>query len=369
MYYHYPSIGGSAYALWKHLIRRKTSLRYIQIYRWKRINEGFAVNQLFTYVCMYGDLSSAIFLLHRSSYYQKKNEDLGIACNRGHFHIAKWLFYSKDYDPRAFDDLAMHMAILGGHLRIAKWLYSLYCDVPNHISKLYNCRRSFICASGDGHLRMIKWLYKIGYSPTYDDNAAIRMACDRGQLKVVKWLYKIGCDPTAKNNAAISWASEKGHLHVVKWLCKIGCDPAANNNNAINSAARSGQLHVVKWLRTQLCSSPDSTSGRVWLFPKTPDLTVFLWSSWSGQLHIMQWCYKIGVDPTFDNNHAIGLASEEGHKHIVKWLYSVGADPTVALREAKKRNNDDMIRFIYDMIQTDWVARIRCWFVRGHPIV
>jgi ankyrin repeat protein len=97
----------------------------------------------------------------------------------------------------------------------------------------------------------------------------------------------------------------------------------------------------------------------------------------NGHLSIAKYLYTIGVDPTYDHNRAIILASSNGHLDVIKYLCTVGANPFVAqnypLMSASENGHLHVVQYLCSIgadPRAFFDSAIRWASVNGHlPVV
>jgi ankyrin repeat protein len=91
----------------------------------------------------------------------------------------------------------------------------------------------------------------LGISVHYDDDYALRYACEHRNLDIIKYLLQIGANIHANNmwvTTPLQSASRYGHLDVIKYLVEVGGANIHDDNDfALDIASLNGHLDVVKY--------------------------------------------------------------------------------------------------------------------------
>jgi hypothetical protein len=172
------------------------------------------------------------------------------------------------------------------------------------------CPLSKACRTGD--IRTVRELLTSGEANArVNDDEPLRMAARSGHFDIVELLLThTSTFPGTRNNEALRIAVRRGHVEVVDLLLdEIGCDASVNDNELIRMAVRNGQPEIVQLLLE-----------------------------------------KFEVDPTANDNEAIRTVVRDGNQEILRLLLgSEKCDPNVALLEACKCGNDDVVKFLLDL--------------------
>jgi ankyrin repeat protein len=178
----------------------------------------------FIQLCRIGNLDNIIHFYENNSNINISSDNelaFRVACENGHFEIAKWLLsISPNIDIHTKDSYAFCYSCESGYLEIAKWLFSLN---PNISLYDYECSFCYSCESGQ--FEVVKWLFSINPNLNISNyrEYAFRYACKNGHLEVVKWLLSIKPDIniSIKDNYAFCYACENDHLELAKWFTQL----------------------------------------------------------------------------------------------------------------------------------------------------
>lgn len=258
--------------------------------------------------------------LHRKGDYL-----FSLACERGHFLIAKWLstIDDKKINYEAVDK-SFRSACLNNSLEYAKWLYSFdpkpyeiikpepslfdIVDFTTYFPRIDGSRSEYNslfaqCCEGDylesgnehkrlnDNLELLKWLYSLGKVDIHsEDEDALRSACQRGRLDVMKWLYSLDGKINIRVDRDIIFfdACTTNNLELAKWIYSL--------DNTIN-------VHTVHEIN---CMND-------WLFKAC--------CQW-GHLKTAGWLYSFGGDFHIheNNNELLRMCINYGHTDAIEFV-------------------------------------------------
>lgn len=174
----------------------------------------------FTCAVREGELSSMMYIIEQAKddfqkhnmIVQNDNENICVACTRGHLNIVKYLV-SKGLDITTRYNICLTNACANGHLEVVKYLLTQVNDL--HLF----ADRAIIQACRNGHLNIVKFLMSLG---SRDCGKAVFVAATNGQFEVFKYLTSISEDARVeirkKSNNIIAVASARGHTKVVNYI-------------------------------------------------------------------------------------------------------------------------------------------------------
>ena len=236
------------------------------------------------------------------------------------------------------------------------------------VNPAFNDNQAIKFASDHGYDEIVEILLtnpKVG--PHAQDNYSIRYASGNGHDKVVALLLKDPrVDPTVQNNNALKCAARNGHTEVVKLLLQDSrVDPNSAQNNPLKLAAENNQINMVMLLLSDPRVVPDDFIFR-WAIDKghsnvvskileslSPEINAALVTSlYKGYTEIVKLLLADErVDPTWNDNKAIRVASKKGYTEIVKRLLSDSrvnpeAFDNEAIKSAYKNNHIEVIKLL-----------------------
>jgi ankyrin repeat protein len=103
-------------------------------------------------------------------------------------------------------------------------------------------------ASMQSDLLTIESLVSKGADIHYQDDMALRNACDAGNLEIVKYFVEQGANIHAANDDALCGACGYGHLDIVVFLIEKGANIDSADGVPLMWAISHGHIDVVKYL-------------------------------------------------------------------------------------------------------------------------
>lgn len=321
---------------------------------------------------------------------------------------AFWKHWGEHQDPRQYENHLIHAAKTGNLTQMTRLIISGvdptidnniatrracfygHAVIVRHLLKHYNAEEllpidgttvafngpgtvpAFIEACNNGCTEVVRLLLSVQCSdgtplidPAADNNRAIRVACQNNydNTGVMRLLLEDGrVDPADVDNAALKCACGCGHIEEVRLLLSLKnpdgtqvVDPTAGENQALHNACRTGAIEAVRLLLS--LRSPD---GNLLVNPNVYNHSNTYFNHYTaihgacegGDENIVRLLLADErVDPTVANNRAIRWACGDGHAEIVRLLLADGrADPDAGLREARRKNNTDLIELIEEHI-------------------
>ena len=231
-------------------LRRRLTLKYPEIEKYKRENEGW--KQFFLRAIYYiGKMKEKHEYVYTSGDFKEQYELLTKfpgslllkeAAEKGILSLVKHAI-QRGANIHAFDDVAVRAASTRGHLEVVKYLVEQGANIHE-----YN-NQAFRHAAQYGHLNVVKYLVEQGIDIHVEQDYAFEWAAYNGHLDVVKYLVEHGVDVQENDNFAIKFASKNGHLGVVKYLVERGANPRTEHDLPLRWAIVNNQTEVVKYLR------------------------------------------------------------------------------------------------------------------------
>ncbi|KAJ3288845.1 hypothetical protein HK104_007925 [Borealophlyctis nickersoniae] len=108
--------------------------------------------------------------------------------------------------------------------------------------------QALVQLSRDGRENEIKILLDASADIHYDDDAAVRSACQSGHKRIVQLLVENGANIHAMHDSALRQAALKDKVDVVQWLLENGANVHANDDAALQDAAFAHNVKVVALL-------------------------------------------------------------------------------------------------------------------------
>lgn len=188
---------------------------------------------------------------------QKLTDYFTNICKFGRVDLAISLIQNKIFDPSSYNNVALVNACQYGHLIIVELLLKdsrviTEMNKPGKyiIGNLINICLVNTCAHG--HLDVLNRLLQFKESdPSYKDNTALIIACEKGYYYIVKRLME---DERVNSNLNLHYspleaACIKGNLQIVDLLLSYDqVDPSFNKNMAIRNAFEINDMRIVKRL-------------------------------------------------------------------------------------------------------------------------
>jgi hypothetical protein len=156
-------------------------------------------------------------------------------------------------------------------------------------------------------------LVRLGFDPSFDESAALRVACgSKWQGLVPLIISDRDVNPAAKNNEAFINLATRGNLRGVQLLLDDKrVDPAARGEMALKTASQNGHAEVV------LCLLKDSRIGA----KKELLLDALFNALKCGHFHVARLLLlDPRVDPTFNDNHVLEKLCVDGCAEAVRFL-------------------------------------------------
>lgn len=152
----------------------------------------------------------------------------------------------------------------------------------------------------------------------YKDNKEI--------LRIFRFLFKL---PNRKSMETMILASIEGFLPVIKALYNIGMEPTLG---MIEYASKYGHLSIVEYLYDKVMISNSSE------YTNSMDLACEY-----GRVNIVNFFHSKGIIPS----EGIKYACRYGHIEVIKVFQYIKKNMNIALEEASKYNNTDIVNFVY----------------------
>jgi hypothetical protein len=175
-----------------------------------------------------------------------KNEAIRRACHFNSVDIVDRLLQELCVDPSDDHNYAIRTACKNGYDAIVDRLLQDSRVFPQY---------GFMLACGSGRISIVDRLLqesKNRLDPSYENNEAIRLACNYGlNIDIIDLLLQDpSVDPSAINNYAIRMACKNGHTAVVERLIKDWrVDPSFNINEPLRIAIRCQRHDIASILR------------------------------------------------------------------------------------------------------------------------
>ncbi|KAJ3269077.1 hypothetical protein HDV01_001885 [Terramyces sp. JEL0728] len=226
-------------------------------------------------------------------------------------------------------------------------------------------------ACQEGSFDLVELLISYGVDPSVNDSECLVAACRYGYDKIVQLLLTDPrINPSGKSNQALVWACKNGNTKIVCGLLhnyKLNATMELKNECFLSAAIRghdeivgllmddggidphiqsSGLLHAAKWGHLSVIELLiDIYRVNLMHFG---DLA-FTAACANGYFMVVEYMLKInGIDPNFDNNRPLCLATENGHLKVVEVLANdnrVGITQS-AIRSAKKCRHLDIYKIL-----------------------
>jgi hypothetical protein len=135
---------------------------YYQLYS----TTGISFNSVFCFVCYYGHLEVAQWLLLVCPTINISSDNyiaFKMACTKGHLHVAQWLLQvskekGQDINISSSNEYAFRLACFNGHLHVAQWLFKVSQERGECIDILADNDFAFRMACKNGHSEVKQWL-------------------------------------------------------------------------------------------------------------------------------------------------------------------------------------------------------------------
>ena len=265
------------------------------------------------------------------------NTPLHIACNKGHFEIAR-LLTEKGCDinlKNKQDNTPIKVAYIKGHLRLVLFL-----------------------------MNQKQWDPDTNPLIGTETPTPLHLACQCGYVDMVI-SYSDKCDLNSQinddQNTPLHLACQEGHFEIARLLAEKGCDINLKNkqdNTPIKVAYIKGHLRLVLFLMNQKQWAPDTNPLRR---TKTP--TPLHLACQCGYVDmVISYSDKCDLNNqiTDDQNTPLHLACQEGHLESVQYLLKKGCDINLKNKQcnspmhvAYRNNHLDIVNVLISCEQCD----------------
>lgn len=187
-------------------------------------NDRYEKESIFHYLCRYNyiDLLKYLFYIDPNININSKDEEaLCLACQEGHFELAKLLYSKGEIDTSINNNWCFKIALGKGYFNIVKWLYSII-EMDIHLNNDYFFR--FCCYTG--YLEIAKWIYSLGeIDINMLNNEPLQLACYYNNIDIAKWIYSFNnIDITFNNNIIFYTVCNYNLVNIAIWIASLKPD-------------------------------------------------------------------------------------------------------------------------------------------------
>lgn len=336
------------------------------------------MDNVFFVACQVGNLNVIKYLVSKGAniHAEYKGEDgkmykgfpLIICAEEGHLDVIKY-FDTLGIDIHSNDEKAFKSACEYKQLDVIHYLVKRGVDIHTNGPNRSSLKEfGFLCSLPD-HVKMAKYFVSQGADIHFNNEFALKNACEVGKLEMVRFLVSQGANIHCYemiNNARIEEfplivACEKGHLNVVQFLVegcpsvgiKTSADITIMKNAPLGIACEHGNVQVAKYLISKGANPKDRPQILEFACEKghlecvkylvsqgadihANDSVCFLLACKGGQLNVVQFLVEgclnfevkgVGkcrlskpIDPHVHNDLGFNIACKMGHKSVAKYL-------------------------------------------------
>jgi hypothetical protein len=267
----------------------------------------------------------------------------GIAADKGHLHILKWLWenegqgvenfkqiFSPVSDPFALGYNFKKIAE-GGHIEVLKFLFQN--GVP------IKWRKVGEYAASQGKWRVVRWVVEEEREALEEYPEVYQEAARRGDLEIIKWLRE---EKYKWDWRLYAGAGTAGRVDLMQWAKEEGCkwDDRATSEIFSKTEEQKNTLGVLQWIHEQGYQiRPEDVvmGGRVevleWLL-ELEGASAMLGvgarcfgdiAAGAGNLPLLTWLKNLGV--LLSSSQIYDSGARNGHVKVLKWAKKNGFAP------------------------------------------